>query len=340
MSQKKKILLIATGGTIASTQTDSGLKPLISPGQILSYIPKVMEFCEVETMLLCNIDSTNMEPKHWCMIASCIRENYRKYDGFVIAHGTDTMAYTAAALSYMIQNSRKPIVLTGSQRPIQSEITDAKTNLSDSFLYASDDSSQGVQIIFDGKIIAGTRAKKMRSKSFNAFSSIDFPYLASIQGSHIIRYLPMQPFEEDVRFYDKMDNKVHLMKLFPGVCGDGLEYYFDKYDCIIVESFGVGGIPDSVSDAFYSLSVKYPDTIVVMATQVTHEGSDMSVYEVGQKIKTNCGFLESYDMTLESVFAKMMWICSNFDLSSGKQVENLFYKCINYDFMFGERVSG
>ena len=338
MGRKRKILLIATGGTIASTQTESGLKPLISPGQILGYIPNITEFCEADTILLCNIDSTNMEPEHWSLIVSCIRKNYEKYDGFVIAHGTDTMAYTAAALSYMIQNSEKPIVLTGSQRPIQSEITDAKTNLFDSFLYAADEKSQGVQIIFDGKVIAGTRAKKMRSKSFNAFSSIDFPYLGAIQGNYIIRYLPQQPYGEEVRFYEKMEKKVHLMKLFPGIQGDGLEYYFDAYDCIIVESFGVGGIPESVSDAFYRLSKRYPDTIVVMATQVTHEGSDVSVYEVGQKIKADCGFLESYDMTLESVFAKMMWICSNFDFSSKKQTEDLFYKCINYDFMFEERV--
>ncbi len=109
-----------------------------------------------------------------------IEENYNEYDGFVICHGTDTLAYTAAALSYMIQNSRKPIVVTGAQKPIEMDITDAKTNLLDSFIYASDNDSQDVNIVFDGKVIVGTKARKERAKSYNAFTSINFPYLAVI----------------------------------------------------------------------------------------------------------------------------------------------------------------
>ena len=127
------------------------------------------------------------------------------------------MAYTAAALSYMVQNTKKPIVITGAQKPIDLEITDAKSNLIDSFLYAADDRSQGVQIVFDGKVIAGTRAKKVRSKSYNAFSSIDYPSLAVIQDMNIMRYIPMLPYEEEVRFYEKLDENVFLMKLIPGI---------------------------------------------------------------------------------------------------------------------------
>lgn len=170
----KHILFIATGGTIASKKSRNGLKPQITPEELLEYIPQVKEVCQIEAIQLLNLDSSNMEPKHWKKIVYTIREQYEKYDGFVIAHGTDTMAYTAAALSYMIQNSKKPIVITGAQKPIDLEITDAKSNLLDSFLYASDEQSQGVQIVFDGKVIAGTRAKKVRSKSYNAFSSMDF----------------------------------------------------------------------------------------------------------------------------------------------------------------------
>ena len=127
------------------------------------------------------------------------------------------MAYTAAALSYMIQNSTKPIVITGAQKPIDLEITDAKSNLIDSFLYAADEKSQGVQIVFDGKVIAGTRAKRVRSKSYNAFSSIDFPSLAVIQDGNIMRYLPMLPYEDEVRFYEELDENIFLMKLIPGI---------------------------------------------------------------------------------------------------------------------------
>ena len=125
---KKNILLIATGGTIASQKSEHGLAPLIQAKEILSYIPDVSQFCNPDAIQLCNIDSTNMEPRHWKEMVRAIRDNYDKYDGFVLAHGTDTMAYTAAALSYMIQNSCKPIVITGAQKSIDLEITDAKTN--------------------------------------------------------------------------------------------------------------------------------------------------------------------------------------------------------------------
>ncbi len=331
----KKILFIATGGTIASRRSDSGLKPQITPQELLEYIPQVKDICQIEAIQLLNLDSSNMEPKHWKLIVHTIREQYEAYDGFVIAHGTDTMAYTAAALSYMVQNSKKPIVITGAQKPIDLEITDAKSNLLDSFLYASDAASQGVSIIFDGKVIAGTRAKKVRSKSYNAFSSIDYPYLAVIQDLNIMRYIPMIPYEEEVRFYEKLDENIYLMKLIPGIKPRVLSSIFENYDCIIVESFGVGGIPHSIADAFYELCQKHPDKLVVMATQVAHEGSDMTVYEVGHDMKKNCRFLESYDMTLESVIAKTMWILGNFP-GEQERLEDIFYKNINYDLIFGK----
>ena len=107
-------------------KSDNGLKPQISPEELMQYIPQVKDICDFHAVQLLNLDSSNMEPKHWKMMVHTIRENYEKYDGFVIAHGTDTMAYTAAALSYMIQNSKKPIVITGAQKPIDLEITDAK----------------------------------------------------------------------------------------------------------------------------------------------------------------------------------------------------------------------
>lgn len=331
----KKILLIATGGTIASKKTESGLTPQILPNELISFIPSLKDICEVDTLQLLNLDSSNMEPKHWILMVQCIQENYEKYDGFVIAHGTDTMAYTAAGLSYMVQNSRKPIVITGSQKPINMDITDAKTNLLDSFTYAADDKSQGISIVFDGKVIAGTRAKKIRSKSYNAFDSIDFPALAVIQDGQIMRYIPMMPYEEDVAFYTEMNANIFLLKLIPGISPEMLTYIFSHYDAVIVESFGVGGIPKSISDTFYSFCRQYPEKIIVMATQVAHEGSDMTVYEVGHEMKTMCNFLESYDMTLESVIAKTMWMLANKDVSKENQ-EDIFYKNINFDVIFGK----
>lgn len=335
MSEKKRVLLIATGGTIASKRSHHGLKPQITPEELISFIPQVMDYCEIETLQLLNLDSTNVEPAHWKLMAQTIHKYYDAFDGFVIAHGTDTMAYTAAALSYLIQNSKKPIVITGSQKPIDLEITDAKTNLLDSFVYASDDASQGVQIVFDGKVIAGTRAKKVRSKSYNAFSSIDYPFLAVIQEMNIMRYIPMLPYEEEVKFYEDMNDNVYLVKMIPGIKARVLESIFEQYDSIVVESFGVGGIPKSISDDFFRLCQKYPEKLIVMATQVAHEGSDMTVYEVGRDIKEECRILESYDMTLESVIAKIMWILGNRDSLDG-DVEDIFYKGINYDLIFGK----
>ena len=331
----KKILFIATGGTIASKTSGSGLKPQITPEELLSYIPSIKDVCEIDTLQILSLDSTNMEPKHWRMMVECVRDNYDKYDGFVIAHGTDTMAYTAAGLSYMIQNSTKPIVITGSQKPIDLDITDAKTNLLDSFIYAADEKSQGVVIVFDGKVIAGTRAKKIRSKSYNAFDSIDFPALAMIQDEQIMRYIPMLPYEEDVKFYTKINDKIFLLKLIPGITPELLKYVFEHYDAVILESFGVGGIPKSISEDFYGLCRQYPEKTIVMATQVAHEGSDMTVYEVGHEMKAMCRFLESYDMTLESVIAKTMWMLANQEVSKENQ-EDIFYKNINYDVIFGK----
>ena len=128
----KKILLIATGGTIASKYTEQGLSPQISANELLEYVPAAREFCTIDTEAPFSLDSTNVCAKHWAALAELIEKKYEYYDGFVICHGTDTMAYTAAALSYLIQNNRKPVVVTGAQKPIDLAITDARSNLLDS----------------------------------------------------------------------------------------------------------------------------------------------------------------------------------------------------------------
>ena len=185
---KKRILLIGTGGTIASEVTEGGLAPELTTEQLLRHVPGISKICSVDCLQLLNLDSTNIGPGHWLQMARCLREHYGRYDGFVLTHGTDTMAYTAAALSYLVQGSPKPIVLTGAQRPIGFDSTDSKTNLSDAFRCASED-LPGVSIVFDGKVIPGTRAKKTRSKSFQAFSSINYPYLGILRDGVLLRYI-------------------------------------------------------------------------------------------------------------------------------------------------------
>lgn len=328
----KKILLIATGGTIASTKTEAGLSPELNPYAILSYVPGVKKLCEVDAVQLLNVDSTNMSPDHWISIAAKIKETYDIYDGFVILHGTDTMSYTAAALSYLIQNSAKPIVLTGSQRPIEKEITDAVTNVEDSFLYALDDHSSGVCIVFGGRVIQGTRARKTRTKSFNAFSSMDYPDLAIIRDGRILRYIKEDIAGEPV-FYLELNTRVFLLKLIPGIKPDILSYLKKDYDALIVESFGVGGLPAYDGIGYEAALKDWIDSgrFLMMTTQVPHEGSDMSIYNVGLKYKEKYELMESFDMTLEATVTKLMWILAQ--TKEKEEIKKLFYTPVSHDIL-------
>lgn len=329
---KKKILILTTGGTIASVQTPHGLIPALTSEELLSFLPELDQGYELTTRAICNLDSTDMTYKQWLQLASAIEESYDTYDGFVICHGTDTLAFTASALSYLIQNSSKPIVLTGAQKPIGSEITDAKANLRDSILYASSCQSWGVQIVFDGKVIAGTRGKKTKSFSYSAFSSINFPYLAIIQDGQVIRYVDPPHNQEPVTFYHQLNPRVFLLKLTPGMAPHILENIFKFYDCIIVESFGVGGIPVTLLEELSSQLSRFApeEKVLLMTTQVTYEGSNVGVYEVGNRLKERFQFLEAKDMTLEAVFTKVMWIMAMEDLTWDK-IQRKFYEKISYD---------
>ena len=333
--EKKRILLIGTGGTIASEMGDNGLEPELTSRQLLRYVPDISGICEVDCTQLFSLDSTNIRPEHWLRIAGSIQQCYEKYDGFVISHGTDTMAYTSAALSYMIQNTNKPIVVTGAQKPMDLEITDAKTNLMDSIVYAADEGSRGVSIVFGGDVIAGTRAKKMRARSFNAFSSVNFPNLAVIQEGKIIRYIPQPFFEEPVKFTRKVRDSIVVFKLIPGSKPELLEYLFQNYDCLVIESFGVGGIPEKLVDAFYRQMKQWisKGKIVVMATQVVKEGSNMEIYEVGRKEKKDFDLIEAYDMTLEATVTKLMYLMECFG-ADFHAVREGFYRTVNFDLLY------
>ena len=331
----KKILLIATGGTIASRHTGDGLSPQIQDRELLSYVPEAETLCHIDVQGPFSLDSTNVRREHWLEMARIVEEHYDDYDGFVICHGTDTMAYTAAALSYLIQNNKKPVVITGAQRPIDLSITDARANLLDSIRFACDDRAHGVTIVFGGSAIAGTRAKKERTKSFNAFSSINFPAIAVIQDRGIVFYIDDKELvSEPVRFSHEMDDNIFLYKLIPGSRGQVLDALFEEYDAVIIESFGVGGIPSYGDDHFRQAIERYiaAGKLVIMATQVTHEGSDMSVYRVGQLVKNAYRLPESYDMTLESTIAKTMWILGQ--TKDPDEFRDLFYRTVNHDMLF------
>lgn len=327
----KKILIIGTGGTIASKPSSDGLVPDLDSKQLLDSIPSISDICQVDCMQAFSLDSTNVRPEHWLILAGIIREHYAQYDGFVITHGTDTMAYTAAGLSYLIQHCQKPIVLTGAQKPIGDEITDAKRNIIDSLIYACDADSHGAAIVFSGAVICGTRARKNYSKRFMAFGSINFPELARVQDGRVIRYVPESCNGETV-FYDTLNPNVGLLKLTPGMNNDVMRYAIDKYDGLVVESFGVGGLPE-YSDFYQQIKRAVErNKLIVMTTQVPNEGSDLSVYRVGSVLKHSLRVLEAHDMTSEAVLAKLMWVLgqtNDFD-----EAEKLFYRPVQHDTLY------
>ena len=329
----KKILLIATGGTIASSHTDTdGLVPQLNADKLLSCVPEVFAFCQPSAIQIYNIDSTNVTPEHWRLLAKTIRENYDAYDGFVICHGTDTMSYSAAMISYMVQHSPKPIVFTGSQKPIDKEDTDGRINLRDSFLYAASNNAADVVIVFQGNVIAGTRARKIRTKSYNAFTSVDFPNLAVIRDGRIIQYI-VTPKQEKPEFFLELDEKVALLTLTPGVKADILDAYFQLHDAVVLSGYGTGGIPEGEYYGFYKAIERWEKKgkTLVVTTQVQQEGSDMNVYRVGRGLKNRFEILESYSMTHESIITKLMWILPQ--TKKDEEVKKLFYKTVNYDLI-------
>ena len=328
----KKILLITTGGTIASIQTNEGLIPGIDWNQLVNLIPQIKQLCEVDVIALFSEDSTNVYYKHWLRIAEEIKKQYNCYDGFIICHGTDTMSYTASALSYLIQNSKKPIILTGAQKPINLEISDAKTNLLDSFTYACSNHAKGVVLIFNGNVILGTRARKIRTKSFDAFKSIDYPRIAIVKDGHVIPYITN--LNDDTVFFDKLNHNVTLLKLVPGMDYTILDYILEKHDAVVIESFGVGGLPQYENSNYNEIIEKHTKLgkVIVMTTQVQNEGSDIAIYKVGHYLKQNENVLEAYDMTTEAVITKLMWILAY--TKDIKEIKKLFYQTISNDILF------
>lgn len=316
-------------------------------------MPEIEGLCELDIVQPMNIDSTNMRPADWLRIAEVIRENYDAHDGFVVLHGTDTMSYTAAALSYLIQDSPKPIVLTGSQQPMGNPFTDAKINLYQSLVYAVSDRSRDVSIVFGGYAIAGTRARKQRTMSFNAFNSINYPVLAYLRQDKIIcsgsAAVSAGPAEcdctgggaaraadgalDEPRFYTELNSRVCALKLTPGLTPDIFRLLKPDYDAVILETFGMGGVPERGADgASYQEAIfDWVDSgrTVVMTTQVPEEGLDLGVYEVGRAYAEHPGILKGGDMTTEALVAKTMWALGQ--TRDADELQRLFYRPINHD---------
>ncbi len=318
----KSILLIATGGTVASSELaeGAGLSPVIDAEQLIAHVPEIRGICHVEGISVMSVDSTNMNPKRMIRIAEAIYENYEEYDGFVVTHGTDTMGYTSAALTYMLQGIKKPVVMTGSQIAIEALCTDAKKNISDAIRFANEDIA-GVFVAFDGKIITGTRAVKLKTKSTAAFGSVNSPAIASIKNGHITysnavtngEHGNQQDVEPQTSFSLKTDlcEDVFVIKLFPGIRPDIFDFVKENYKGVIIESFGIGGIPSESPDILEKLDdLIKAGVAVVLTTQCLEEGIDLDIYEVGRKLAQH-NVIHAGDMNTEAIVMKLMWALAN-----------------------------
>lgn len=332
--KQEKILIVYTGGTIGMKKDEAtGALTPFNFGAIEQEVPELQRFDVGIDAITFDppIDSADVHPSHWVRLGRTIRDNYAAYAGFVVLHGTDTMAYTAAALSYLVQDSPKPVVLTGSQQPMAAPFTDAKLNLYQSLLWACDDAARDVHVVFDGKVIVGTRAHKQRTMSFNAFTSVNWPLAAIIRGGRVVRELggaqAVAPSHARPTFYHQLDERVVVLKLTPGLRPEVFTALAGASSAVILETFGIGGIPTGFEETLFSW-VDAGHTLV-LTTQVPEEGLDLGVYEVGRAYADHPGILLGDDMTVEALVAKTMWVCG---VTSGqKQLRRLFELPLNHD---------
>ena len=321
--RKKRILMLTTGGTVASAESKDGLSPQLRGEQLLSYCPGLSERADVTIEPVLSLDSSNMQPEHWTLLAQRIAERRGEYDGVVITHGTDTMAYTSSALSFMLRGIRIPVVLTGSQTPIGEAGSDAPRNLIQAFCTAMDERFAGVYVVFCGRIIRGCRASKVDTVSEDAFRSVNVPEAALFAGRRICVY-HLDPLpEEEGPFRLGACPKVLLMKLIPGMDPHILDYVAQMdIRAVVLECFGFGGVPIAMRSLIEKLHMLEERGILsVGTTQCSGGYCNMSTYEVGRRALME-GVICAGDMTYEAIVAKLMWLCS-FE-TDVKRIQSLF----------------
>ena len=306
----KRILMLGTGGTIACVPSADGLVPALDGPAMIMLVPELEEVCAIETKQILNLDSSNLSPEHWQIIAKAIAANYENYDGFVITHGTDTMAYTAAALSQMLHNCQKPVVLTGAQLPIQAEGSDAPNNIYHAFLAATSP-LKGVALVFGDLVIHGAHAKKLYTQDFNGFASINREPLATISHNHLFwQKGALQGGgygEGEFSINTQLEIKIAVVKIIPGATPDILDYYVAKgYKGLIIEGFGAGGVPNGDNNWLPKLEQVLQQGIrVVCATQCLYDGVHLNTYPMGilaERLGAQSAGLD----TLETSVVKLM----------------------------------
>lgn len=307
-SKKKHICVLATGGTIASRPTPNGLMPALSGEDILAMVPDLRARCDIDCVQLLQLDSTNLQPEHWIRMARAVAERRTQYDAFVITHGTDTMAYSAAALHYMLENIDRPVVLTGSQLPAGVPGTDAEQNLLTAF-HAALGGHAGVYIAFGGRVMFGNDARKLCTMQLTAFGNINRPLAGRFAGGRLTWLAGPSAQAGAFRLHDQLDTRVGVLKIVPGLPPKMLEAFVDAgFRAVILEGYGLGGIPDQESPMNFLPAFQYAKDHgcrLVCTTQCTYDGVDMDSYEMGVRAQ-QLGVEPGGTLTTEALLCKLM----------------------------------
>ena len=302
-----RIALLATGGTIACVHSPNGLIPGVSAGELLRHVSGIPSDIYFTTQDVFSLDSSNIQPEEWRVLARAAFEALNENDGVVITHGTDTMAYSAAALSFMLHAPRGPVVFTGSQLPLNHPLTDAATNLREAIEVART-APPGVYVVFNHKIIHGARAVKLRTTSFDAFDSVNALPVGFLDAEGAHYRSAFHTFDDAPQLLDQLDSRVFLLKLMPGTAPEIFDWIAENgMRGVVLEAFGLGGlhyIRRNLVDKLKMLSQRGVCTLVT--TQCMYEKTNFNIYEVGRNVLSDRVF-SAHDMTSEAAMAKLMW---------------------------------
>ena len=307
---RKKILVLYTGGTIGMYKDkDGSLKPLKFE-QLEAQIPELKQFDYYLNVISLEqpLDSSNMTPKDWVNMASIIYDNYKNHDGFVVLHGSDTMAYTASALSFMLENLNKPVILTGAQLPIGIRRTDAKENLISAIEIAADSKTPEVCVYFEYKLFRGNRTTKVNAEHFDAFKSPNFPDLA--EAGVKIKYLPISYKEkkDPLILHKHMLDEIALLKIYPGMSQNYVKAVLNSpCKAVVLESFGAGNAPTTPWFIDYLKQAIEAGKIVLNTSQCLSGAVSQGLYETSSKLES-LGVIGAKDMTKETALAKLMFL--------------------------------